>query len=104
MISKEMLKAKMDRAKIANLQNSNKNPYPHTIDMAKNLGNSIIRNIKSVAAGNDLKLPEDEAKRRLSICDNCEFYNKQRSRCTKCGCYMAIKTYLKAERCPVGKW
>lgn len=104
MISKEQLKAKLERNKIQELQGSNRNPYPSPLQMAKNLGSSVVRNIQSVAAGNDLRLSEDEANRRLAVCQQCEFFREDQKRCGKCGCYMAVKTYLKAERCPIGKW
>ena len=39
---------------------------------------------------------------RLSICQTCKFFTGQR--CLKCGCNMAIKTYLTASTCPIGKW
>lgn len=110
MISKEQLKAKLDQPKIEQLKNGN-NPFnsvnkkmPSSTQMVKNLGNSLVRNIQSMAAGNPLKISDAEANSRLEICKGCEFFNSDSQRCTKCGCYMAVKTYLKAEKCPVGKW
>jgi hypothetical protein len=110
MISKEQLKAKLDQPKINELKNGG-NPFknvnksmPTTTQMAKNLGNSLVRNIQSVAAGNPLKISDSDANFRLNICKGCEFFNSDSQRCTKCGCHMAVKTYLKAEKCPVGKW
>jgi hypothetical protein len=104
MIDKEQLKARLDSSKIRSLQGYKNNNYPSNTQMAKNLGNSLIRNIKSVAAGNPLTENNEQAKKRLEICNGCEFFNKSAERCTKCGCNMAIKTYLKAEKCPIGKW
>jgi uncharacterized paraquat-inducible protein A len=110
MIEKERLKAKLDAAKINELKHG-KNPlvprnlqYPSTTQMAKNLGNSLVRNIQSVAAGNTINLPTTQANQRLEICKGCEFFDASQDRCTKCGCKMAIKTYLRAEKCPIGKW
>jgi len=82
---------------------SKHSPPPFT-QMVQNVGESIVRNIKSVATGNPLNVSDEEKNRRLSICNSCEFYIKDQERCSKCGCYMAVKTYLKAENCPVGKW
>lgn len=105
MIEKEQLKAKLDAPKINQLQGKMfSNAYPSNTQMAKNLGNSIIRNVQSVASGNSFKVTEGEANARLEICKTCEFFNATQQRCSKCGCYMAVKTYLKAESCPVGKW
>lgn len=104
MISKEQLKSKLDSAKIKSLESSNKNAYPSQLQMAKNLGTSIVRNMQSVVAGNGLRISDEEANRRLNICSNCEYFDQIQKRCKKCGCFMAVKTYLKAEKCPLGKW
>jgi hypothetical protein len=78
--------------------------YPSTTQMAKNLTKSVVNNVKSVLSGNSLKLSDTEATARLSICRGCDFFNANDERCLKCGCQMAIKTYLRAEKCPIGKW
>ena len=77
---------------------------PSVPTMLNNLKNSIINNAKSVAGGNALGVSDSDANARLNICKTCEFFNQLSQRCSKCGCKMAIKTYLKAEKCPVGKW
>lgn len=104
MISKEQLKSKLDSAKIKSLESSNKNAYPSQLQMAKNLGTSIVRNMQSVVAGNGLRISDEEANHRLNICNSCEYFDQIQKRCKKCGCFMAVKTYLKAEKCPLGKW
>lgn len=104
MISREQLKAKLDQQRIKTLSSSNKTNYPNVGQMARNLGNSVVRNVRSVASGNELKISELEAQKRLNTCKSCEFFDEVQQRCRKCGCYMAVKTYLKAEKCPIGKW
>jgi hypothetical protein len=32
------------------------------------------------------------------------FFDSLSERCSRCGCFLSVKTYLKAEKCPVGKW
>jgi hypothetical protein len=41
---------------------------------------------------------------RLSICNECPFLNKRLMQCTKCGCFMKLKSTLKQATCPKGKW
>lgn len=82
----------------------NQQKYPTITKMVKNFGNDVLKNVKSVAAGNPLTSDDIEANRRKSICNKCEFFNKNQERCTKCGCFMAVKVYLKASSCPIGKW
>lgn len=103
-MDKEALKQSLQNARIAKLQASTKPAMPSVGAMTRSVAQSMVRNVQSVAAGNPLRLSEDEAKKRLDICKTCEFFNASQTRCTKCGCFMAVKTYLKAERCPVGKW
>ncbi len=42
------------------------------------------------------------AEERMAICKTCEFFTGKR--CTKCGCFMALKTTLRQATCPVHKW
>jgi hypothetical protein len=101
----DFLKRRLEETRQKQLQSSNKSfSMPSAGQMARNLGKSIFSNAVSVAQGNDLRLTPDEANRRLSICKNCEFFEALSQRCSKCGCFMAVKSYLKAEKCPVGKW
>ena len=44
------------------------------------------------------------AEYRLKICQTCEFFKVNGSRCKKCGCFMKAKTTLEMAKCPVGKW
>jgi hypothetical protein len=45
-----------------------------------------------------------EAGERLRLCDKCEFFNRQKSTCELCGCYMYVKVMFKPSTCPMGKW
>lgn len=40
---------------------------------------------------------------RLKACESCEFFTKTRQ-CSKCLCFMDLKTQLPHAECPVGKW
>lgn len=70
----------------------------------KNLGKSIIANLKSVGGGNSLRVSVEEANRRLAICKSCPKYITESSRCSSCGCFLGTKTTLTAEHCPMQKW
>lgn len=101
-MNQEQLRQSLMNNRIQKLASSNK--MPSLPAMAGNLTKSIANNVKSVMSGNSLKTTTEDANRRLNICKGCEFFNSQQERCGKCGCFMAVKTYMKAERCPVGKW
>jgi len=104
-MDKNILRAKLEEIKKSNPElNSSKKEYPSTTEMAKNLIGSVVRNVQSVASGNPLKITKEEASSRLNVCKACSFFDASKERCKKCGCNMAVKTYLKAEKCPLNKW
>lgn len=77
---------------------------PGITTQLSSLGESFGRNLKHWLAGGEMTEDDIRAQERLKICEGCEFYRASDFRCGKCGCRMKVKTYLKAERCPVGKW
>jgi hypothetical protein len=103
-MDKNSLKQSIQNNRMKNLASSNKPNFPSIGQMTKNIGSDFVKNVQSVAAGNSLIAEDAEGNRRKSICNGCEFFNKEQDRCTKCGCYMAVKAYLKASSCPIGKW
>jgi hypothetical protein len=103
-MDKNFLKQSIQMNRMRRLSNSEKPQFPSIKEMANNLKNDIKENVKSVMAGNPLQVESSEAQRRKGICESCPFYAKSQDRCTKCGCNMGIKTYLKSSKCPVGKW
>lgn len=46
----------------------------------------------------------EETKKRLDICESCEFFDADSRQCLVCTCFIDAKTLLASERCPVGKW
>jgi hypothetical protein len=50
------------------------------------------------------KADEEIVAKRLEICKGCEHLIKVTTQCTKCGCFMNLKTKLQAAACPIGKW
>lgn len=47
---------------------------------------------------------ESVAKNRMAICLGCPELIKVTKQCTKCGCFMHLKTKLENAVCPIGKW
>jgi hypothetical protein len=41
---------------------------------------------------------------RLHLCNTCEFLFEPTGNCTKCGCFVKGKTWVKNSKCPIGKW
>jgi len=67
----------------------------------KNLGDTRpwdLINPKTEYASKEL------ADERYEICLGCPELIKLTKQCKKCGCFMAVKTKIKASVCPIGKW
>lgn len=60
--------------------------------------------VKSDEFLDNVKLPENLREERLTLCKNCEFFFEPTTTCSKCGCFMTLKTYMPFASCPVGKW
>lgn len=52
----------------------------------------------------NIKLSEEERNIRYDICKSCEWLFTPTNSCKKCGCFMALKTYMPNQSCPIGKW
>lgn len=42
--------------------------------------------------------------KRFEICKACPELIRLTKQCKKCGCFMVVKTKMKAAECPIGKW
>jgi hypothetical protein len=49
---------------------------------------------------------EQEVKRRVSICEVCEFFKVENRSCKQisCGCFIDTKATWLDQHCPIGKW
>ena len=41
---------------------------------------------------------------RLDKCVGCQYLNKDKWTCGKCGCYLIKKAKMSTEKCPDNKW
>lgn len=73
---------------------------PSTFQMAKNFIGSAADHL---ANGMKNVKPNQQAE-RLAICDACPYAVENKSRCSKCGCYLQTKTKWATSSCPIGKW
>ena len=85
------------------LQQDHQVSFPNVPTLALNLASAVGAEVKSRFLGNN-QLDLDEIKRRLAICEGCEFFHSPSQRCKKCGCFLKWKTAWRSQKCPVGKW
>jgi len=73
---------------------------PNMLNKAWNLTKSIVEYAKSGFENTS----KDNYKKRLTICDSCNLLDKDKGKCTVCGCVMAVKAKWEVEKCPKDKW
>jgi len=83
---------------------SEEQQYPSKAEQAKNIVSLVQDAIGDVLKGNQLFAPEEEQKRRMDICKQCEFFAKEDVRCRQCGCFLEQKTSLTSAKCPLNRW
>jgi len=78
--------------------------YPSLFQQAVNAAHAVGSVVASAVHGEAITVPQEEQDRRLVICHACELWDAAQSRCSKCGCFGAWKTWLSSQKCPIGKW
>lgn len=49
-------------------------------------------------------LENEEAFKRLAICNECPALMKENWVCSQCGCFMKVKARKEDSTCPLNKW
>jgi hypothetical protein len=79
--------------------------YPPLMTQASSALSSAGRVLSAVVRGEAVTVSVEEKDRRMAICHACvEWFDPVQNRCRKCACFLAVKPWLKAEQCPIGKW
>jgi hypothetical protein len=73
---------------------------PRLLTKAKNVSIAVTKHAKNRFRN----ISENKQKKRLEICQKCEYYNESNISCRSCGCYLLVKTSWASESCPEGKW
>lgn len=71
--------------------------------LARNFSLSVLNVLKHAAKTGQVVAARDEIAARLEKCRLCE-HRMTRDRCKLCGCFIAAKAGLKAEKCPDNRW
>ena len=82
----------------------NGNDYPDfwtQVEGFKKFAESVNQGAKE---GKGILVPEEVSKLRIEECERCDYFDKQQTRCRKCGCYMKVKVKFTNTACPIGKW
>lgn len=88
-----------------NINLSNVQPkMPSVVQMAANLGSTMYYAASAAIKTGVVLASEEESKKRMDICLQCDHLVPEQKRCMKCGCYMTPKVKVQAAKCPVNKW
>lgn len=71
-------------------------------DMFLNLTETAAATIKSYKENNVLLAEETVRNNRIDKCTSCEAFSN--GRCALCGCFMTVKVWVSAAKCPANKW
>lgn len=80
---------------------------PPTTEMVKGLAKDAMKTFRNIMKRKKVLVTEEVAQKRLNICMACDYKHltqKNRLRCTECGCFMDIKAHLAASKCPKDFW
>lgn len=77
---------------------------PSFKEMAFGITESLKSSLTHLAMGGAVFANKEETEKRMNLCLNCEFLIPAKSRCSKCGCFMNVKTRLQTSKCPIDKW
>lgn len=79
---------------------------PSISEKAKGFFSELKTMAKRMLGPDDVLCSKEIQQERLNICNICEFKSSssRRIKCSKCGCYMEVKTWIASSECPVQKW
>ena len=78
--------------------------FPSIPEQARNLSKTALDIAKSFATTRRLLVPDDLVDLRNSICESCDRYEFESSRCMECGCFMVNKVRFNGASCPLNHW
>ncbi len=80
------------------------NDFPSIPEQARNLSKTALDIAKSFAKTRRLLVSDDLIDLRNSICESCDRYEFESSRCRECGCFMVNKVRFNGATCPLNHW
>jgi hypothetical protein len=80
-----------------------KGEEPKYPSLWKQAASAVGAAVGFVASGFET-VDQAEHDRRRAICRGCEHMDAGRDRCSRCGCFLAIKPWMARESCPESKW
>ena len=77
---------------------------PSIASMVGNFVKTAVDVVKTAVQTGQVTAGETLFNERMAVCNVCDKFDKDQTRCTKCGCHMNAKANLLAAKCPLGLW
>jgi hypothetical protein len=65
---------------------------------------SLFRAVRAHFRGDSVFVSGRTLQKRRSLCNTCFHRDPQSDQCRLCTCFLALKTQLSTEKCPVDRW
>ena len=79
-------------------------PKPAIAERITNATLAAGRVVDAVVEGEPVRVTPEEREARIETCHRCPAYESPLGECGLCGCYVALKAWLRTENCPARKW
>lgn len=76
---------------------------PDSLSDALSFAKAVAQEAVAIAKRKPPTLAEIRAS-RLASCMDCPLVSADRMKCTHCRCWLSIKTQMRSQACPVGRW
>lgn len=76
---------------------------PKDLPVLKEQVKGLVKTLSKFARSGFKTVDEALQKQRLDICIGCEEITSN-FRCSRCGCFMSVKSRIQIATCPLGKW
>lgn len=89
---------------VQKIKTENLSSYPSVFQMGRNFLKQGWLTAVAAAKGQPILTTPEKGAARLAICDTCDFFDKDKGRCMKCGCFMRAKAHIEVATCPAALW
>ena len=102
--SEEQLEKKKEIEEMFEEESKRSHKFPSKLNMLRSAAKQLYYSAKAVKGGMPVLVSSDVAQKRFELCEDCEFFDHESTRCKECGCFMKVKINLAGAKCPIDKW
>lgn len=65
---------------------------------------ALWRAVRAYFRKEEVFVTQEVADNRMQVCLECPERDPDLNQCKRCSCFLALKTEMATEKCPLGKW